>query len=112
MFDLFMSFGHRLLPVGSRWLPTMPRTQGLVFTGDMNDANRSWTRRWQVEQRVKYPSSTQAGVYSSIIHYLKPVEALKADGKFEFMVERHKPAEVKQLIAAGTDLTAASYRQS
>ena len=46
----------------------------------MNDANRNWTRRWQVEQRGKYPTSTQAGVYSSIIHYLKAVEALKGDG--------------------------------
>ena len=53
----------------------LPLAQGLVFTEpwywDMNDANRNWTRRWQVEQRGKYPTSTQAGVYSSIIHYLK-----------------------------------------
>jgi branched-chain amino acid transport system substrate-binding protein len=62
----------------------LPLAQGLLFTEtwywDMNDANRSWTRRWQVEQRGKYPTSTQAGVYSSLIHYLKAVEALKADG--------------------------------
>jgi Periplasmic binding protein len=62
----------------------LPLAQGLVFTEtwywDMNDANRNWTRRWQVEQRGKYPYSAYAGVYSSVIHYLKAVEALKADG--------------------------------
>jgi branched-chain amino acid transport system substrate-binding protein len=62
----------------------LPLAQGLVFTEtwywDMNDTNRNWTRRWQVEQRGKYPNANQAGVYSSVIHYLKAVEALKADG--------------------------------
>jgi len=62
----------------------LPLAQGLMFTEtwywDMNDANRNWTRRWQVEQRGKYPAASQAGVYSSLIHYLKAVEALKADG--------------------------------
>jgi Periplasmic binding protein len=62
----------------------LPLAQGLVFTEpwywDMNDANRNWTRRWQVEQRSKFPTSTQAGVYSAVIHYLKAVEALKSDG--------------------------------
>jgi branched-chain amino acid transport system substrate-binding protein len=62
----------------------LPLGQGLLFTDtwywDMNDANRAWTRRWQVEQRGKYPSPAQAGVYSAIIHYLKAVDALKADG--------------------------------
>jgi branched-chain amino acid transport system substrate-binding protein len=61
----------------------LPLAQGLVFTEpwywDMNDANRDWTRRWQVEQRGKFPNGSQAGVYSSIIHYLKAVEALKSD---------------------------------
>jgi branched-chain amino acid transport system substrate-binding protein len=61
----------------------LPLAQGLLFTEawywDMNDASRSWTRRWQVEQRGKYPTSTQAGVYSSVIHYLRAVETLKSD---------------------------------
>ena len=62
----------------------LPLAQGLLFTEtwywDMSDANRAWTRRWQVEQRGKYPTPTHAGVYSAITHYLKAVEALKADG--------------------------------
>jgi branched-chain amino acid transport system substrate-binding protein len=61
--------------------------QGLVLTEtwywDMNDANRAWTKRWQVERQGKFPSMTQAGVYAVTLHYLKAVAALKsaADGK-------------------------------
>ena len=61
-----------------------PLAQRLIFTEtwywDMNDANRAWTRRWQAEQRGKYPNAGQAGVYSALIHYFKAVAALKADG--------------------------------
>jgi branched-chain amino acid transport system substrate-binding protein len=46
----------------------------------MNDANRDWTRRWQVEQRGKFPNGSHAGVYSAIVHYLKAIEALRSDG--------------------------------
>src|SRR5580700_11032434 len=61
--------------------------QGLVLTEtwywDMNDANRAWTKRWQVERPGKFPAMTVAGVYASTLHYLKAVAALKSatDGK-------------------------------
>src|SRR5271155_4657145 len=61
--------------------------QGLVLTEtwywDMNDANRAFTKRWQVERAGKFPSMVQAGVYSAVTHYLKAVAVLKAssDGK-------------------------------
>jgi branched-chain amino acid transport system substrate-binding protein len=62
----------------------LPAAQGLVFTEtfywDMNDSTRAWTKRWQAERPGKFPTMIQAGVYSSIIHYLKAVEALGADG--------------------------------
>src|SRR5215467_2142535 len=61
----------------------LPTAQGLIMTEawywDMNDANRAWTKRWQVARRGKYPSMVQAGVYSAVLHYLKAVEALKSD---------------------------------
>jgi branched-chain amino acid transport system substrate-binding protein len=49
----------------------------------MNDANRAWTKRWQAERPNKFPTMVVAGVYSSILHYLKAVAALgsAADGK-------------------------------
>jgi branched-chain amino acid transport system substrate-binding protein len=61
--------------------------QGLVLTEtwywDMTDANRAWTKRWQVERPGKFPAMTVAGVYSATLHYLKAVAALKSatDGK-------------------------------
>jgi branched-chain amino acid transport system substrate-binding protein len=49
----------------------------------MNDATRAWTKRWQVDRPGKFPTMTQAGVYSATLHYLKAVAALKSakDGK-------------------------------
>jgi branched-chain amino acid transport system substrate-binding protein len=51
----------------------------------MTDANRAFTKRWQVAsgRAGKFPSMVPAGVYSSVTHYLKAVAALKsaADGK-------------------------------
>jgi branched-chain amino acid transport system substrate-binding protein len=68
--------------------------QGLVFTEtwywDMNDNNRTWTKRWQIERPGKFPSMLQAGVYSSVIHYLKTVEALKSDGDGKAVVAKMK----------------------
>src|SRR6204780_1930170 len=61
--------------------------QGLVLTEswywDMTDANRAWTKRWQVERPGKFPAMTVAGVYAATLHYLKAVAALKSatDGK-------------------------------
>jgi branched-chain amino acid transport system substrate-binding protein len=61
--------------------------QGLTLTEtwywDANDANRTWTKRWQAERPGKFPTMVQAGVYSGITHYLKAVADLKtaADGK-------------------------------
>jgi branched-chain amino acid transport system substrate-binding protein len=62
----------------------LPTAQGLVFTEtfywDLNDSTRAWTKRFQAERPGKFPTMVQAGVYSSVIHYLKAVEALGADG--------------------------------
>jgi branched-chain amino acid transport system substrate-binding protein len=61
----------------------LPTAQGLAFTEawywDMNESNRAWTKRWQVERPGKFPTMVHAGVYSTIVHYLKAVEALGSD---------------------------------
>jgi branched-chain amino acid transport system substrate-binding protein len=53
-------------------------TQGLLLTGalywDMNDETRAWSRRY-FEKMRKMPDMNQAGVYSSILHYLQAVAA-------------------------------------
>ena len=57
--------------------------QGLIFTEsfywDLNDGTRAWSKRFAAANGGKYPSMVQAGVYSSVLHYLKAVEAAKTD---------------------------------
>ena len=55
---------------------------GLVLTEafywDMNDATRAWSRRY-FEKVKKMPNMSQAGAYSSVMHYLKAVQAAGTD---------------------------------
>ena len=57
--------------------------QGLMLTEtfywDLNDQTRAWSRRFAAANNGKMPSMVQAGVYSSVLHYLKAVEAAKTD---------------------------------
>ena len=57
--------------------------QGLIFTEtfywDLNDQTRAWSKRFAAAHNGKQPSMVQAGVYSSVLHYLKAVEAAKTD---------------------------------
>ena len=72
----------------------LPTAQGLALTEtwywDLNENNRAWTKRWQVERPGKFPTMIHAGVYSTIIHYLKTVEGLKADGDGKAVVATMK----------------------
>jgi branched-chain amino acid transport system substrate-binding protein len=61
----------------------LPTAQGLILTEtfywDLNDQTRAWSKRFAAANNNKQPSMVQAGVYSSVLHYLKAVEALKSD---------------------------------
>jgi len=65
----------------------LPTAQGLLLTEafywDRNDESRAFAKRFAPQYKGNMPSMVQAGVYSSVLHYLKAVEALKsaADGK-------------------------------
>ena len=52
----------------------LPAAQGLLLTTgfywDMDDPARAWSKRF-FEQRHAMPTTWQAGVYSSVTHYLK-----------------------------------------
>src|SRR5947199_5904640 len=54
--------------------------QGLILTEafywDMNDETRAWSRRF-FDKMKRMPTSAQAGVYSTTLHYLKAVAAAK-----------------------------------
>lgn len=53
-------------------------TQGMMLTSafywDLNDGSRKWSKRF-FDRLHKMPNMSQAGVYSSTLHYLKAVQA-------------------------------------
>ena len=62
---------------------SLEKAQGLMLTEtfywDLNDQTRAFTKRFAAANGGKYPSMVHAGVYSSVIHYLKAVDAAKTD---------------------------------
>jgi branched-chain amino acid transport system substrate-binding protein len=65
--------------------------QGLVLTSsfywDLNDGTRAFSKRFGERAGGKMPSMVQAGVYASILHYLKAVEALKSKDSQQVMAK-------------------------
>lgn len=61
----------------------LDKAQGLLLTEtfywDLNDNTRAWSKRFAAANGGKMPSSDHAGVYASVIHYLKAVDAGKTD---------------------------------
>jgi branched-chain amino acid transport system substrate-binding protein len=61
----------------------LDKAQGLIFTStfywDMNDQTRAFAKRFSERNRGIHPTMIHAGVYASVLHYLKAVEALKSD---------------------------------
>ncbi|HEY5899266.1 MAG TPA: ABC transporter substrate-binding protein [Burkholderiales bacterium] len=49
-----------------------------AFYWDMNDETRKWSRRF-FERMKKMPNMSQAGTYSSVMHYLRSVQAAGTD---------------------------------
>ena len=48
-----------------------------AFYWDLNDGTRAWARRFAEANNGRYPNMVHAGVYSSILHYLKTVNETK-----------------------------------
>jgi branched-chain amino acid transport system substrate-binding protein len=61
----------------------LPTAQGLIFTTtfywDRNDASRAFAKRFAPQYKGNMPTMVQAGIYSSVLHYLKAIEAAKTD---------------------------------
>ena len=68
--------------------------QGLNFTvtfyWDMNDQTRAWTKRFNAATGGKYPTMVQAGVYASVLHYLKAVQSINSDDGTKAVAEMKK----------------------
>ena len=68
--------------------------QGLTLTTtfywDMNDKTRAFAKRFAAQDKGIYPTMVHAGVYASVLHYLKAVEALKSDADGAKVVAKMK----------------------
>jgi branched-chain amino acid transport system substrate-binding protein len=68
--------------------------QGLIFTEafywDRDDASRAFAKRMAPGNKGNMPSQIHAGVYGSVLHYLKAVEALKSDADGKAVVAKMK----------------------
>ena len=68
--------------------------QGLVLTEsfywDLNDGTRAFSKEFAAAHKGRMPSMVQAGVYASVLHYLKAVEALKSDADGVKVVDQMK----------------------
>lgn len=57
--------------------------QGMMLTTgyywDRDDASRAFAKRWSEKMKGRMPTMVHAGVYSSVLHYLRSVQAAKTD---------------------------------
>ena len=69
----------------------LPVAQGLdlttAFYWDRDDGTRAWSKRYEAINGGKVPTMDQAGVYASVLHYLKAVEALKGKDTMAVMAK-------------------------
>ena len=68
--------------------------QGLIFTEafywDRDDNSRAFAAEFAPANKGNKPSMVQAGVYASVLHYLKAIEALKSDADGAAVVAKMK----------------------
>ncbi len=80
--------------------------QGLIFTEsfywDLSDQTRAWTKRFAAANGGKYPSMVHAGVYSSVLHYLKAIDAIKSDDGTKVIAQMKKMPTDDPLFGKGT----------
>jgi branched-chain amino acid transport system substrate-binding protein len=81
--------------------------QGLIFTEtfywDMNDQTRAFTKRFSAQApRNNYPTMVHAGVYSSVLHYLKAIEAIKTDDGTKVIEQMKKMPTDDPLFGKGS----------
>ena len=75
--------------------------QGLVLTTgfywDLDDEFRAWSQRY-FERMQRMPNMIQAGVYSSVMHYLKAVQAAGTD-EGKVVAAKMKELPIKDMFA-------------
>lgn len=81
--------------IGLRTASGLLLTEG--FYWDMNDETRAWSRRF-FEKIKKMPNMSQAGLYSSVNHYLKSIDAAKTDST-ESVMKQVKSLPINDFFA-------------
>jgi branched-chain amino acid transport system substrate-binding protein len=81
--------------------------QGLIFTEtfywDRDEASRAFAKRFSEKApRNNYPTMIHAGVYSSVLHYLKAVEAIKSTDGTKVIEQMKKMPTDDPLFGKGT----------
>lgn len=76
--------------------------QGLLLTEawywDATPANRQFAKDFSAANKGKYPTMVHAGVYSSVIHYLKAVADLKSDADGAKVVAKMKTMPTDDIL--------------
>lgn len=78
---MFISDVHSL---GLQTAQTMYLTTG--FYWDLNDETRAWSQRF-FEKQKRMPTMVQAGQYSSVLHYLRAINAIGTDDTAKVMAQ-------------------------
>src|SRR6478735_7342611 len=80
--------------------------QGLIVTNtfywDMNDQTRAFAKRFAAVDKGIHPTMVHAGVYASLLHYLKAVEALKSDDGTKVVAKMKEMPTDDPLFGKGT----------
>ena len=84
----------------------LEKAQGLIFTEtfywDLNGQTRAFSKRFAPANGGKYPTMTQAGVYSAVTHYLKAIEAIKTDDGGKVIAQMKKMPTDDPLFGKGS----------
>jgi len=84
----------------------LPTAQGLIFTEtfywDMNDQTRAFARRFAASNKGIHPTMIHAGVYSSVLHYLKAAEATRSDDGTKVIAQMKKTPTDDPLFGKGS----------
>jgi branched-chain amino acid transport system substrate-binding protein len=84
----------------------LPTAQGLIVTNtfywDMNDQTRAFAKRFAALDKGIHPTMVHAGVYASLLHYLKAVEALKSDDGTKVVAKMKEMPTDDPLFGKGT----------
>ena len=80
--------------------------QGLVMTEsfywDLNDNTREWSKRFAAGGNGNMPTMIHAGVYASVLHYLKAVDATKSKDPAVVMAKMKEMPTDDTLFGQGT----------